>query len=413
MTPPKTHNEHRKALCVVCFNKSKNLRPINIDLEDLIKTVIPQYRPSSKNFPSSICTSCRVNLSDKDLLTPFDYKKNLIQSTGTEPCSCLICSVGRQTIQKNTYGTKKVPCKVLKKHCLKCFSEIARGKSHICTPATRKRNLKLIAEAEGLKFSKGKNQKFVVTQEDMIRIKNRMNLSTNQIKILAYDLRRCNKSYNRTAVEPNVLENLHHASHVLDNYFTCVQERINDGSESVSIIYCSDALRFIEFVKKERKILNAHIKIGMDSGGGNFKITICLIDKDKEHNKREPKSSGVNKLFIIGLSTDTKEEYDRVKRIWDLLKLNDVLKNYECSLQCDLKLMNIIIGIMSCSSKCPCPYCDTSDLDVPGTCRTLSNINENFKSWIRLVKSGLRHQLCVSNVVSILLLLMLKRKTLK
>lgn len=102
----------------------------------------------------------------------------------------------------------------------------------------------------------------------------------------------------------------------------------------------------------------------MDGGGGSFKVTMCIINND-ERAKRVHllKESGVKNLFIIGLSTDSKDDIDRVKSLWDFINANTVLSRYNTTIQSDLKLINIIIGLMSNSSRCPCPYCDTDDLN--------------------------------------------------
>lgn len=46
------HEDNRKKVCVICFDKNKNVRAINLDLERVIQCKIPGFRLSSKKYPS-------------------------------------------------------------------------------------------------------------------------------------------------------------------------------------------------------------------------------------------------------------------------------------------------------------------------------------------------------------------------
>lgn len=58
MPPPKTHEENRKLVCVVCFKKTKNIRQVTNAMEDRIKHLITNFRLSSRRFPTGICGTC-------------------------------------------------------------------------------------------------------------------------------------------------------------------------------------------------------------------------------------------------------------------------------------------------------------------------------------------------------------------
>lgn len=385
----KNHDENRKKVCAVCFDKNKTVRPISDDQENIIQSTIPGFRLTSKRFPSAICTTCRIYIikyreSFTNHVKVFDYQKHrFAYERGGVECSCVICSVARLKLNKrNIYSTKNDKSTLLdeSKLCMKCFTTIGRGKPHNCAAATRRRNLKIIAENEGLEVS-GKVRNTRVTLDDMIRIRARLNLSMNEVKILSYELRHCNKNYNRAAVEPNLMNQMQKSSHRLDSYF---KSEIDSGKV---YIYCLDVCSLVNHIihLRNNDVNDVHIKIGMDSGAGTFKITLNIVLKENSQDRRLDrfKNSGVKKLIVLSVCTSTKEDYASAKKMWTMSNLDALLNNFQCTVHADLKLIMIITGLMSCSSKCPCPYCDTSDINEKDTSRTVENITQNNAAWLK------------------------------
>ena len=67
------------------------------------------------------------------------------------------------------------------------------------------------------------------------------------------------------------------------------------------------------------------------------------------------------------------EEYDNVKQMLDLVKLD--LKKHSIFLNNDIKMDLILLGLMSASSSYPCPYCTIfHDFKKKGVPRTLKQI---------------------------------------
>lgn len=88
------------------------------------------------------------------------------------------------------------------------------------------------------------------------------------------------------------------------------------------------------------------------------------------------KDSGVKRLHIIALAPKLPEKYEYVRLIWNLLELD----NFEYVVAGDLKIINIIVGIMAHSSSNPCPYCEIGKnnlIDASGTPRTIGRIKEH------------------------------------
>ena len=73
------------------------------------------------------------------------------------------------------------------------------------------------------------------------------------------------------------------------------------------------------------------------------------------------------------MSESIPEEYDNVKQMLDLVKLD--LTKHSVFLNNDIKMDLILLGLMSASSSYPCPYCTIfHDFKKKGLPRTLKQI---------------------------------------
>lgn len=91
------------------------------------------------------------------------------------------------------------------------------------------------------------------------------------------------------------------------------------------------------------------------------------------------RDTGVKKLFLLGLVPSAQEHYENVSKLWLLLKINQL----NCTVATDLKLANILTGIMTHSSNHPCTYCNAvkGNLDQMGEYRTIGNCMINYEDW--------------------------------
>lgn len=106
------------------------------------------------------------------------------------------------------------------------------------------------------------------------------------------------------------------------------------------------------------------------------------------------KDSGVNKLFLIGLTEFSSENYHNLSIMWNLLHLIDFFDgNISTSIAADLKLLNILVGLGSHSSSYPCTWClaHKDQLFITGKLRTIGECIDNYKSW---EKNGSKKQEC-------------------
>lgn len=93
------------------------------------------------------------------------------------------------------------------------------------------------------------------------------------------------------------------------------------------------------------------------------------------------KDKGVKKIMILAIVEDVQENYENILKIWLLFGLKDSAMKFKIS--CDLKLANIILGLMSHSSNHPCTWCDSKrdNLYEKGELRNLQNTINRFWEW--------------------------------
>lgn len=139
-------------------------------------------------------------------------------------------------------------------------------------------------------------------------------------------------------------------------------------------MYCSDMDSLIETVLLERMkyFEKVELKIGIDGGGGFLKVCLNIIGEDSENvppTKRRKysevardlfKDSSVQKLLILAIAPNVTENYSNVFDIWSMLKFEDSLAQeaLKTRFATDLKMCNILIGLMSHASSHPCSWCD-------------------------------------------------------
>lgn len=327
-----------------------------------------------------------------------------------------------------------------RKICGSCFLFVGKGKRHKCLPGTRVMNLKNIVTSlpendevvhalikEKLEASatstpyrefklrgiRGGNQMRVLINQserklrssstvfsanDMVNMKSDLGISQKKTIRLASMIR--TRLQDRKAVESNLKQKLFIHSHNLDKFFVhktvdfTVVKGKTVSNVTCSVVFCKDLNGLIEHVKNERKTFQVHLKFGIDGGGGSLKF--CLLIQSTEHDptsetKRQKYKdgiaaktfldTGVKKLLIIGLGEDVQENYENVHKLWSFIDINSVLAQGTISV--DLKLANIISGLMAHSSLHPCTWCvvKKDQLENDAELRTIGVIIDNYLLW--------------------------------
>lgn len=136
------------------------------------------------------------------------------------------------------------------------------------------------------------------------------------------------------------------------------------------------------------------MKFGIDGGGDFLKVNLSIQSTDTDSptsndTKRQKYNdgvaakrfldSGVKKLFIIGISAKTQENYQNVSQLWSAININQ----FEGTVSVDLKLANIICGIMPHSCSFPSTWCfaKKNELHELGEYRTIGDILKYYNDW--------------------------------
>ena len=129
------------------------------------------------------------------------------------------------------------------------------------------------------------------------------------------------------------------------------------------VITVNDISGFVDHSVQQRNLNNKNIvvRIGLDGGGGFFKVWLSVYDLDAQEAppvktlSKKYKGTGVKKIFVIGITPDVPKKYSNVK-VWNSIGLSSFNRSF--NIATDLKLCNILLGLMSHSSQYPCCWCD-------------------------------------------------------
>lgn len=343
-----------------------------------------------------------------------------------QACQCEICVAARINLRV-TCGTKRgrprlssYDCKKPRSvnMCNRCMTETGKGKPHRCTKSQKHANALQLLNDNAINVGdsvvnsyirertserqvtlpnlRGKHTswaetstaqpKHMMSVDDLLLIKSNCDLSTRNTIALSSTLRALD-----IPIAPNIRFNLTKHNKLLEHFFdvTYLPFDVNGDAniELKPVVYCKNVPNLIQFVCERRNIKEQDyfVKIGIDGGGGIMKITLSLVLKEdaeiSKAGKKSFKSTGVKKLLLLAIIPGIPEKYWNIAPIWTtLLELNKV----DSVVSGDLKIINLLLGIMGHSSSYPCPYCLTprhclSDrLDEP---RTLTNIEKYSKQW--------------------------------
>ena len=235
-------------------------------------------------------------------------------------------------------------------------------------------------------------KKQLFSADDLCTIQKDLDLSTRQVHTLAQDMRMASGS--RQCIETGLKDKLYNKNHQLDDFF---EERIlsfkaekkeTKSMEKISqhVVVCNDLTSLTDKIIEEWELDSETtlIRIGMDGGQGFVKFCLSVFELNANENTEKNalaekfKDLGVKKAMIITVVPDIPENYFNIKRLWINVGLH--LFNRKFTIATDLKLCNILLGLMSHSSMHPCCWCDVdkNNLHKKGNARTVGNLSDIF-----------------------------------
>ena len=94
---------------------------------------------------------------------------------------------------------------------------------------------------------------------------------------------------------------------------------------------------------------------------------------------------GVRKVMILASVEGVPESYQNCQIILEKVDIVQMIFHFAA----DLKMINIVAGIMTCSSTCPCPFCEAKHVKgkweenaSKAQLRTFKNIVDHFNEWV-------------------------------
>lgn len=344
----------------------------------------------------NFCRSCSVNFREKVkkccLKCDQEFTGENFDVCG---CSANYTDLKRQLSNLSTKEKEHVVCTLLQD--IKGTKKINKNQSDAPISLSQEKGKPMNITLNAKPNLKRKN----ISADEVAKIATNCNLSSRKVLSIASDLRVATD--NRKLFESGLKENLTTLNRSLDSFFEVKKVDVISAkgkkSEVITknLVFCNDVQNLIKHITTQRNVSgNVHLKIGIDGGGGFLKICVSILSEQSEsdtsnsQNNRKKyiegvaakkfKESGVKKLLILGLIDNTQENFDNVLQLWSILKLNDL---NDFTIATDLKLANILVGIMGHASFFPCTWCFSSkdQLDECGEYRTLGDCLNNSSAF--------------------------------
>ena len=167
----KGHEEHRKAVCAICWCESgqKASRCVSAAQEAALREfVVSSYSLADPRFPTGLCKSCMFILGDwnsgvenpRPLPVASRYDAVLPILTRSSPeCSCTMCKIGRMnglewkrfSFSKHQEINPPISKNTGERLCAICFSRIYRGSNH--SPEACKSSRVVVENLSGVQSS--------------------------------------------------------------------------------------------------------------------------------------------------------------------------------------------------------------------------------------------------------------------
>lgn len=172
-----------------------------------------------------------------------------------------------------------------------------------------------------------------------------------------------------------------------------------DNTFESPLVYCCDLVGFVETVAYLRgyNFTDMAHKIGMDSGKGHLRMVLTMYDEEdilpNNNKERVTRAEGIGagtsyrltgrkKIMILASAPKVPENYNNCAIFINKVNISSLVYTFTG----DLKLYNIIGGLMASSSKCPCIYCEGSrengKWEEGAPLRTFRNIQQNVDDWL-------------------------------
>ena len=206
------------------------------------------------------------------------------------------------------------------------------------------------------------------TESDLIAMIEKTDVSTNQLLKLLSVLR---KRFGRRAFEPNLKEKIRAHLNSLDNEFETKSKtfQTKDGKPlQSSLSKTKNVKEFIDHIVELRGIEKPKLILGLDGDVRHLMITAVLKETDdfddEDDVNDELMSTSSKRVLVLAKVDGVPETRHNIELMLNEMNLQDLGDNFQ--VVCDLKMMNILLGIQSSTSLFGCPFCEASKINEDG-----------------------------------------------
>ena len=305
------------------------------------------------------CKQCTYESDRKDSLRRHieTHTTNRVKTGRPKKPSGELSSVTKRLYAKKSHNAfmEDMRKNNLEEEIMKLMEKDSRQKDPKVSKVTEKEIINMIAD-------------FDLTDRKMLRI-----------------LRRLRKLFGKKAFTPGIAEALIARKKNLTKYFKEEATTFynSDGEElKRRFVYTEELDILLEFVLHERDIEENDVKwVNVELDSGQKRMLVVLQIGDGISNA--VKDTSTKRAIIIAFVDDIPENYCNLSIILDKLKVH-LLKHHHKFVS-DLKLGNIVLGLMECGSRHGCPHCkgkkNKNGVWQKGDPRDLENLASDHTMW--------------------------------
>lgn len=208
------------------------------------------------------------------------------------------------------------------------------------------------------------------TEKDIITMLEKADVSTNQLLKLFAVLR---KRFGRKAFLPNLAQKIRKHLNSFDSEFetTCTTFQCKDGKDiESSLSKTKDTNQFLNGIAELRGLQKPKVVLGIDGDVRHLMITV-IVKESEEHDDAisgkvsdNTKATSRKRVLVLAKADGIPETRHNVEIMLNAMNLHELEDDFQ--IVCDLKMLNIILGIQSSTSLFGCPFCEASKINEQG-----------------------------------------------
>ena len=245
------------------------------------------------------------------------------------------------------------------RHILTSHRDYVKGNSR----ANQYRKMKKLNVAKAHEFE-------ACTEKDLITMLEKADVSQNQLLKLLAVLRR---RFGRKAFEPNLAKKMREHLNSFDDDFetTSTVFQSKDGKDLQSCLSkTKDVSQFLNGIAQLRELRNPKVILGIDGDVRHLMITAIVKESDEHDDaisakvSENLKGTSSKRVLVLAKADGVPETRHNVEIMLNAIRLHEIEDDFQ--VVCDLKMLNILLGIQSSSSLFGCPFCEASKINEQG-----------------------------------------------